>query len=34
MVEVIVLFIVFGIYGLIKAWLDGDFSGKKESNDK
>ena len=30
MVEFIVLFIVFVIYGVFKAWLDGDFSKKKD----
>ena len=30
MAEFIVLCIVFGIYGLFKAWLDGDFKTAKE----
>ena len=34
MAEFIALFIVFGIYGLFKAWLDGDFSKKKDKNNK
>jgi hypothetical protein len=32
MAEIIALFIVFAIYGLFKAWLDGDFK-KKEDKD-
>lgn len=31
MAEIIALFIVFGIYGLFKAWLDGDFKTAKEA---